>query len=48
MIMFGPALSLGIDDITPIKVSALQAVDQNLRRCNIGGNGDVVYVTKAQ
>ena len=39
---------LWIDDIAPIKVAAVEAVNQRLRRCNIGCNRDVVHVAQAK
>ena len=37
-----------MDDITPIQVAALQAVDEHLSGGNVGGHGDVVHIAQAQ
>ena len=42
----GKGLGLGVDDIAPVQVPPLQAVDENLRRGHIGGEGDVVLVAE--
>ena len=42
----GKGLGFGVDDIAPVQVPPLQAVDENLRRGHIGGEGDVVLVAE--
>ena len=43
----GKGLGLGVDDIAPVQVPPLQAVDEDLRRGHIGGEGDVVLVAES-
>ena len=40
-----PAL---FDDISPIQIAALQAVNQHLCGGDVGGDGDVVHIAQAQ
>mgnify|MGYP006914222508 CR=1 FL=1 len=37
-----------MDDIAPIQIAALQAVDEHLGGGNVGGHGDVVHIAQAQ
>ena len=39
---------LRVDDIPPIQVSTLQAVDEHLRGGDVGGQRDVMHITQAQ
>lgn len=41
-------LSIGIHDIAPVKVTALQCMDQCFTGCNVGSNWNIVHVAKAQ
>ena len=36
--------ALGVYDVAPVKVAALQTVDQYLGGGNVGGNGDLMYI----
>ena len=38
----------GIEEISPIKIAALQGGDQHLCRGNVGGHGDIIAVTGEQ
>ncbi len=37
-----------VDDIAPVQIAALQAMDEYLGRGDIGRDGDIVYVAQAQ
>ena len=43
-----PALTVWVDNISPVKVAAFQAVNQHLGGCNIGRNRNIMHVAKAQ
>ena len=38
----------GIDDLSPVEITMIERANEDLSRCNIGGNGYVVNVAKAQ
>lgn len=40
--------AVGVDDIAPVQIAALQAMDEYLGRGDIGRDGDIVYVAQAQ
>ena len=37
-----------VEKIAPIKVAAFKSMDKCFRSCDIGCNGDIVYVAKAE
>ena len=37
-----------MEKIAPVKVAALKSMDKRFGGCNVGGNGYVVHVAKAQ
>ena len=39
---------VGVDDIAPVQIAALQAMDEYLGCGDIGRDGDIVYVAQAQ
>ena len=40
--------AVGVDDIAPVQIAALQAMDEYLGCGDIGRDGDIVYVAQAQ
>jgi hypothetical protein len=39
---------LGVDDVAPVEVAALQTMDEHLCGGDVGGQRDVVHITQAQ
>ena len=42
------ARAAGVDEITPIKVSAVKRDDKSLGSTDIGSDGDVIHIAKAK